>query len=103
MLLYHPFQRRARDVQCFSQLPFVQFPAGIAGIQSGKIIRYNNLLSPLVHTVPFGNGDPFPLAVEQILAFKFVDGGDHSQHQLSGRGSGVQLLLVTDQMYALCL
>lgn len=99
----HPLQRGTRDVQKFCQLPFVQFSAGVALIQQGGIIGHSDLLPTLVHSVPLSNGDAFPLAVEQVLAFKFVDGGDHSQHQLAGGCSGVQILFVADQMHALSL
>lgn len=51
----------------------------------------------------FGDGNALFLALQNVLPLKFIDGTDHRQHQLSGRGGGINILLITDQMNLLAL
>lgn len=99
MLPYHPLQGRARDVKRLGQLPFIHFPAGVPGIKLWEVIRCSHFLPTLIDTVPLSNGDTLPLAVQQVLALKLIDGSYHGEHKLPG----VQILFITDQMHALGL
>ena len=90
-------------MECFGKLSFVQFPAGIPGIQYWKFFCNSNLLAAFVDAVPFGNGYSLPLSVKQVLPLKFVNSGYHGEHQLPCRRSCVQLLFVADKMDPLLL
>ena len=94
---------RACDVKRLGQLPFVNLPAGVPGIEFWEIIRCSHFLPTLIDTVPLGNGDTLPLAVQQVLALKLIDGSYHGEHKLPGRCPGVQILFITDQMHTLGL
>ena len=85
------------------QLSLGHLPAGVPGIELWKVIRHGYFLPALIDAVPFGNGDSFSLPVQQVLPLKFIDGGNHGEHELPGRRPGVQVLFVADQMHTLGL
>ena len=60
-------------------------------------------MATLVHTIPFGNGDTLSLTFQRVGSLKFVDGGNHGQHELAGGCTGVQMFFVADQVDALGL
>ena len=43
------------------------------------------------------------MPLKDVLPLKLIDRSDHRQHQLSGRGGGIDVLLVADQMNFLAL
>lgn len=85
------------------QLPFVHLPADVPGIKLCEVIRCGDFLPALIDAVSLGDGDTFPLAVQQVLTLELIDGSNHGEHKLPGRCPGVQILFIADQMHPLGL
>jgi len=92
------------DPQQAGHLLFADLPGMIAGIDGFKTLGIQSDGSAaLVSAVCLGDGNALPLPFQNVLPLELVDGTDHRQHQLSGGGGGIDVLLVADQMNLLAL
>ena len=92
------------DSQQAGHLLFADLPGMIAGVDSFKTLGIQSDGSAaLVSAVAFGDGYALPLPFQNVLPLKLIDGTNHRQHQFSGRGGGINILLITDQMDLLTL
>ena len=97
-------QGRTGDPQQAGHLLFADLPGMIAGVDSFKTLGIqSDGCAALVSAVCFGDGNALPLPFQNVLPLELIDGSDHRQHQLSGRGGGINILLITDQMNLLAL
>ena len=100
LLLYSPVKRTLTH----SQLPHGFGGGNLAiappGHDTFKLRRLDRLAA-LVDAVGLGNGDAFPLALEDILPLQLRHSAEHRQHELAGRRGGVNGLLFADEFHTL--
>ena len=88
LLLYSPVKRTLTH----SQLPHGFGGGNLAIAPLGRdFFKFRRLkrLATLVDAVGLGNGDAFPLALEDVLPFQLRHRTEHGQHKLAGRRCGV--------------
>ena len=90
LLLYSPVKRTLAH----PQLPH-GFGSGKPAHDTFKLRRLDGF-SPFVDAVGLGNGDAFPLALEDVLPFQLRHRTEHGQHKLAGRRCGVDGFFFAD-------
>ena len=100
ILCDHAFESRPGDSEflCTGCLCDTAFPVPL--IVRGEVRDLFPLASRVL-SVALGDGDSLPLKFQKVSPLTFVDGSDHGEHELSGRGGRVDVLFIGNERHTL--
>lgn len=81
-------------VHCFCGGDLAAPPAGDDIVE---VVRQRLRRAAAVFSLRLGDGDTLALALQDVLALELGYGGENGQHELAGRGGGVDRLLLGDE------
>lgn len=69
-----------------------------AGDDIAEVVRQGQRRTAMILSLRLGDGDALALALKDVLPLELGHGGEHGQHELTGRGGGVDRLLLGDEL-----
>lgn len=97
-----PIDRGARDAVASRQLFAVCGWNGELSLESGDLLRRQFRLGAELDAGSFGAGNALGGALLDEVALEFADGGEHVEQQAAGRATGINGLVVDDEVDLLC-